>query len=177
MFKVEKNNAKIGAYLADLINQKYESRRAFCRAYISANGEEPTNETINNMSNRLAQIAKGNKAIQTYDLPYFTELLGVSCEQILSAGECSAYYFLKQWQGRRQGPAQSTVSQLSNPGMSGALGSCLPGPRGSGSSLNGARAVTCGLQEERKQGEGRGPHWPRHPFHPMRHPSGEPLHG
>ena len=90
MFKVEKNNAKIGAYLADLIDQKYESRRAFCRAYISANGEEPTNETINNMSNRLAQIAKGNKAIQTYDLPYFTELLGVSCEQILSAGECSA---------------------------------------------------------------------------------------
>ena len=90
MFKVEKNNAKIGAYLADLIDQKYESRRAFCRAYISANGEVPTNETINNMSNRLAQIAKGNKAIQTYDLPYFTELLGVSCEQILSAGECSA---------------------------------------------------------------------------------------
>ena len=90
MFKVEKNNAKIGAYLADLIDQKYASRRAFCRAYISANGEEPTNETINNMSNRLAQIAKGNKAIQTYDLPYFTELLGVSCEQILSAGACSA---------------------------------------------------------------------------------------
>lgn len=90
MFKVEKNNAKIGAYLADLIDQKYESRRAFCRAYISANGEEPTNETINNMSNRLAQIAKGNKAIQTYDLPFFTKLLGVSCEQILSAGECSA---------------------------------------------------------------------------------------
>ena len=39
------------------------------------------------MSNRLAQIVKGNKAIQTYDLPYFCELLGVSCEQILSAGE------------------------------------------------------------------------------------------
>ena len=58
MFKVEKNNAKIGTYLADLIDQKYKSRRDFCRAYISANGEEPTNETINNMSNRLAQIAK-----------------------------------------------------------------------------------------------------------------------
>lgn len=90
MFKVEKNNKKIGAYLADLIDRKYPSRRAFCRAYISANGEEPTNETMNNMSNRLAQIAKGNKAIQTYDLPYFTKLLGVSCEQILSAGEYSA---------------------------------------------------------------------------------------
>ena len=90
MFRVEKNNLKIGQYLADLIDRKYESRRAFCRAYIHATGEEPTNETVTNMSNRLAQIVKGNKAIQTYDLPYFTELLGVSCEQILSAGECSA---------------------------------------------------------------------------------------
>ena len=90
MFRVEKNNLKIGQYLADLIDRKYESRRAFCRAYIHATGEEPTNETVTNMSNRLAQMAKGNKAIQTYDLPYFTELLGVSCEQILSAGECSA---------------------------------------------------------------------------------------
>lgn len=89
MFKVEKNNLKIGKYLDDLISQSYESRRAFCREYIQATGEEPTNETINNMSNRLAQIVKGNKAIQTYDLPYFCELLGVSCEQILSAGECS----------------------------------------------------------------------------------------
>ena len=89
MFKVEKNNLKIGQYLDDLISQKYESRRAFCRAYIQATGEEPTSETINNMSNRLAQIVKGNKAIQTYDLPYFCELLAVSCEQILSAGECS----------------------------------------------------------------------------------------
>lgn len=89
MFKVEKNNKKIGKYLADLIEQKYKSRRAFCQAYIRATGEEPTSETINNMSNRLMQIANGNKAIQTYDLPYFTELLGVSCEQILSAGEYS----------------------------------------------------------------------------------------
>ena len=89
MFKVEKNNLKIGKYLDDLISQKYNSRRAFCREYIQATGEEPTNETINNMSNRLAQIAKGNKAIQIYDLLYFCDLLGVSCEQILSAGEYS----------------------------------------------------------------------------------------
>ena len=90
MFKVEKNNTKIGKYLADIIEQKYKSRRSFCSDYILARGEEPTSETINNMSNRLMQIVKGNKAIQTYDLPYFTELLGISCEQILSAGECSA---------------------------------------------------------------------------------------
>lgn len=88
MFKVEKNNLKVGKYLDDLISQNFDSRRAFCREYIQATGEEPTNETINNMSNRLAQIVKGNKAIQTYDLPYFCQLLGVSCEQILSAGEC-----------------------------------------------------------------------------------------
>ena len=89
MFRVEKNNLKMGKYLDDLIRQKYDSRRAFCREYIQATGEEPTNETINNMSNRLAQIVKGNKAIQTYDLPYFCQLLEVSCEQILSAGEYS----------------------------------------------------------------------------------------
>lgn len=90
MFKVKKNNEKIGKYLSNLIEQKYKSRREFCRAYISAKGEEPTNENINNMSNRLTQIAKGNKSIQIYDLPYFTGLLGISCEQILSAGEYSA---------------------------------------------------------------------------------------
>lgn len=89
MFKVEKNNKKIGKYLSNLIEQKYKSKRAFCRAYIQATGEEPNNETINNMANRLTQIAKGNKSIQVYDLPFFTELLGISCEQILSAGECS----------------------------------------------------------------------------------------
>lgn len=90
MFKIEKNNEKIGRYLSNLIEQKYKSKREFCRAYIRAAGEEPNNEAINNMANRLSQIIKGKKAIQTYDLPYFTELLGVSCEQILSAGEYSA---------------------------------------------------------------------------------------
>lgn len=87
MFKVE-NNAKIGKYLDNIIKQQYKSRRAFCKAYISESGEEPNDQTIANMNNRLTQIIKGNKAIQTYDLPYFTELLGVSCEQILSAGKC-----------------------------------------------------------------------------------------
>jgi hypothetical protein len=39
------------------------------------------------MANRISQIINGKKSIQIYDLPLFTELLGVSCEQILSAGE------------------------------------------------------------------------------------------
>lgn len=89
MFKVEKDNQKVGRYLGELIDQKYKSKREFCRAYIRAAGETLTDETINNMANRLAQIVKGKKAIQTYDLPYFTKLLGISCEQILSAGECA----------------------------------------------------------------------------------------
>lgn len=87
MFKVEKDNKKIGKYLSDLISQRYASKRQFCKAYISASGVEPNEENTRNMSNRLSQIIKGAKAIQTYDLPYFTDLLGVSCEQILSAGE------------------------------------------------------------------------------------------
>ena len=89
MFKVAENNSKIGKYLGKLIDERFDSRRQFCIAYLSACGETPASEKINNMSNRIAQIVKGNKAIQTHDLPYFTELLGVSCEQILSAGEYS----------------------------------------------------------------------------------------
>lgn len=93
MFKIEKNNAVVGKYIADLIDLKpqYKSRRAFCVDYLRESGNNnPSNEEINNMSNRLSQIIKGAKAIQTYDLPVFTKLLGVSCEQILSAGEYSA---------------------------------------------------------------------------------------
>ncbi len=35
-----------------------------------------------------AQIIKGTKAIQIHDLPIFTKLLGVTCDAILSAGNC-----------------------------------------------------------------------------------------
>ncbi len=89
MFKVEKNNEKIGKYLSSLIDSKYKSKRAFCVDYISTVGQEPTQENINNMSNRISQIVNGKNAIQMHDLPYFTSLLDVSCEQILSAGEYS----------------------------------------------------------------------------------------
>ncbi len=78
----------IGEHLAKLIDRKYESRRKFCRAYIELDGGDATNqESIRKMSNRLSQIIKGGKAIQTYDLPIFTELLGVTCEEILTAGK------------------------------------------------------------------------------------------
>lgn len=43
-------------------------------------------DEIRKLTNRLSQILKGVKAIQTYDLPIFSELLGISCEAILTAG-------------------------------------------------------------------------------------------
>lgn len=87
MFKYENNNEKIGAYLKKLIEKQYPSHRQFCKAYLIANGTEVNDEELRKLSNRLSQIIKGKKAIQTYDLPYFTDLLGVSCEEILSCGK------------------------------------------------------------------------------------------
>ena len=87
MFKVANNNEEVGKYLNDLIARKFESKRDFCREYIKMTHQEPNEENIASMANRLTQITKGNKAIQTYDLPYFTAILEVSCEQILSAGK------------------------------------------------------------------------------------------
>lgn len=90
MFKHE-DNEKIGKYLSKLIEQNYGSQRAFGRTYLKLRDKrEPSEDEVTNMANRLSQIIKGNKAVQTYDLPYFSKLLGVSCEQILSAGACCA---------------------------------------------------------------------------------------
>ena len=82
------DNKKIGDYLAHLIEQNYPSTRQFCIAYLSAKGEENAPEnSIDNAANRFAQIKKGKKGIQCYDLPILAELLGVTIEQILSGGE------------------------------------------------------------------------------------------
>ena len=86
MYKVE--NKKVGAYISKRIESKFDSARKFCKVYLKAyNGTEPSECEIQNMANRLSQIKKGTKAIQIYDLPLFSELLGVSIEQMLSAGE------------------------------------------------------------------------------------------
>ncbi len=50
-------------------------------------GEEANSEQLRKMSNRLSQILNGKKEIQLYDLPVFCQLLEMSCEDILSAGE------------------------------------------------------------------------------------------
>lgn len=92
MFEL-KNNEEIGAYLKKLILSKYPSQRQFCIAYIdlamdfSDDPQDQRSEEVRKLTNRLSQILKGEKGIQTYDLPIFSELLGVSCEQMLSAGE------------------------------------------------------------------------------------------
>lgn len=82
------NNEEIGSYISGLIEWKFDSAREFCKQYIQASGAELTEPNIQNMANRLSQIKKGSKAIQTYDLPIFSALLDVSSEQILSAGKC-----------------------------------------------------------------------------------------
>lgn len=88
MFRPEEDNEKIGKYLKYIIENNFESQRAFCRSYLRLkHADDPTPEELTNMANRLSQIINGKKAIQFHDLPYFTKLLGISCEHILSAGE------------------------------------------------------------------------------------------
>lgn len=89
MYKT-KANPEIGKYLEDLIHEKFVSVRKFCEEYLKAEDHEndvPDPDEIQRMANRMAQILKGNKGVQLRDFPIFTKLLGVSCEEILSAGE------------------------------------------------------------------------------------------
>ena len=91
MFEV-KNNKEIGSYLKKVILSKYPSCRQFCIAYVDLTlklEDDPNDirsDEIRKLANRLSQILKGIKAIQTYDLPIFSELLGISCEEMLTAG-------------------------------------------------------------------------------------------
>lgn len=85
-----KTNNEIGKYLSGLIDSKYESRRKFCAEWLNLEKLD-VSENINIRANKLKDILNGKNSIQTRDLPYFGELLDVTFEQILSAGECSAY--------------------------------------------------------------------------------------
>ncbi len=86
MFKLA-SNTEIGEYLSKLIDENYKSTRQFGIAYIKLDGGEANEEEIKKMANRLSQIRNGNKGIQIFDLPIFSQLLSVSCEEILSAGK------------------------------------------------------------------------------------------
>lgn len=81
------DNEKIGIYLKEKIGEKFEKQRHFCKRYLECKGKELNDDEIRKVQNRLIQIIKGNKSIQIYDLPIFCELLDVTCEEILSAGE------------------------------------------------------------------------------------------
>lgn len=91
MFEL-KSNQEIGTYLKKVILSKYPSCRQFCVAYVDLTlkiEDDPNDirsDEIRKLTNRLSQILKGGKAIQTYDLPVFSELLGISCEEMLTAG-------------------------------------------------------------------------------------------
>ena len=88
MFTV-KDNKVIGGYISELIKEKnYKSDRQFGIAYLKLRYPKTNieNDDIQNMANRICQIKKGNKKIQLEDLPIFSELLGVSIVDILSAG-------------------------------------------------------------------------------------------
>lgn len=85
MYKVD--NKRIGKYLSKLIdNSRFKNDRQFSIAYLHLTKTPESTENIQNMQNRICQIKKGNKSIQIYDLPVFAELLGVSTDDILSAG-------------------------------------------------------------------------------------------
>lgn len=86
MFQVE-DNKKIGKYLDNLINKKYPSRRQFCAAYLEHEGIPVNDDELRKMNNRFTQIVKGKKGLQLYDLPIITELLDISCEELLSCGK------------------------------------------------------------------------------------------
>ena len=86
MFKLAYDTA-IGEYLRTAILKKYESIRKFCRAYLELKDGQTDDEEIRKLLNRFSQILKGTKRIQTDDLPFVTELLDVSCEEVLSAGK------------------------------------------------------------------------------------------
>lgn len=88
MFRLN-GNEEIGKYLSELIIQKYKSYRQFSKKCIEVEGRDGNDDRlIDNMCNRISQIVNGKKSVQLSDLPTFTGLLEVSCEEILSAGEC-----------------------------------------------------------------------------------------
>ena len=85
MFKVDKT--KIGEHITELIEaSEYKSDRQFGIAYLKLRYGSLDEAAIPNIQNRICQIKKGNKWIQIEDLPIFAELLGVSIEDIVSAG-------------------------------------------------------------------------------------------
>ena len=81
------DNKQIGDFLKKRIMEKYRSQRQFGKAYLEANNVPTDDVALGKMSNRLSQMLNGKKGIQVEDLLVFADLLEVSCEEILTAGE------------------------------------------------------------------------------------------
>lgn len=84
-------NEEIGKYLFKLIDEKsdkFKSGRDFCKQYLLLeNGEQPSDDEIQKQANRLSGIKSGKYGLQIQDLGYYTELLEITCEELLSAGK------------------------------------------------------------------------------------------
>lgn len=84
-------NEEIGKYLFKLIDEKsdkFKSGRDFCKQYIFLEkGEQPSDDEIQKQANRLSGIKSGKYGLQIQDLGYYTELLEITCEELLSAGK------------------------------------------------------------------------------------------
>ena len=89
------SNSEIGIYLEHLIKKKYQETgdikyknvRQFCKACLEAEGIEPTEDELRKKTGHMSGMKNEEKPIRLTDLPIFTRLLNVSCEEILSAGE------------------------------------------------------------------------------------------
>lgn len=90
MFEV-KDQEKIGDFLNDMIKKKYGTTTDFCREYLKVSDSENDENALTNLKNRISSIVHGKKDIQLYDFPVFTQLLDVSCEEILSAGDVRSF--------------------------------------------------------------------------------------
>lgn len=90
MFEV-KDQEKIGDFLNDMIKKKYGTTTDFCREYLKVSDSENDENALTNLKNRVSSIVHGKKDIQLYDFPVFTQLLDVSCEEILSAGDVRSF--------------------------------------------------------------------------------------
>ncbi len=84
----EVSDEKIGKYLGKLIASRFNKDRQFAIAYLKLRDktEDPAPDDIQKMANKICQIKKGKKGIQIADLPIFSYLLGVSADNIISAG-------------------------------------------------------------------------------------------
>ena len=84
-------NEEIGKYLFKLIDEKsdkFKSGRDFCKQYLFLEkGEQPSDDEIQKQANRLSGIKSGKYGLQIQDLGYYTELLKITCEELLSAGK------------------------------------------------------------------------------------------